>query len=463
MNSMLPISIQQYLNFPEVRNFIDWLETKLDPPGVFKHSYHLVKANKNWECNCLYEAYENYWWPYSQYCLVQRKTLSGYSFKESFAYMSDLAKLFRDAVSANDAKLTSSCALEMLKWGGVLNFNRERILEMGNNSPAYFKRIREHLDLNRVTLNSREHIFINSGFTKLYFLLVDNFIMYDGRVGAALGLLGRMYAEENSLAEVPPLIEFSFGSGKTSGDNQALPNRRDPSNERYRLPEYTGNPERHLKDNIKASWILKSLADQTESRFKHLPISPPLNERLTALQSALFMVGYSVSCPGNNGKSIQPRNVTAVSEMEKYPFVTVGRGYRFRVDYDRERDRLCFTYPLKSNGKRRAPDFFGVSEVVEICCYLERKFSGSPFPLANNVEKLNYNNENPGLGMAIRSLPGADVLKAQASSYLGPYLMNLGVFELVNSRPTTWKLVVDADAVGVILKQKVDDNTVFKN
>lgn len=123
------------------------------------------------------------------------------------------------------------------------------------------------------------------------------------------------------------------------------------------------------------------------------------------------------------------------------------------MNYDRDREKLCFSYPLNSNGKQRAPDYFGVNEVVEICRYLERNFAGWPFTLANNVERLNYRNKKPGLGMAIRSLPSADVLKAQASSYLGPYLMSLGVFELVNSRPTTWKLIVDAGAVDVMVKQ----------
>jgi hypothetical protein len=68
----------------------------------------------------------------------------------------------------------------------------------------------------------------------------------------------------------------------------------------FRLQEWlsekgvTGKPNRHLDNNIKASWLLKDLADGTSSRFTHLSQNPPLNERLTAIQSALFMIGYDV-------------------------------------------------------------------------------------------------------------------------------------------------------------------------
>jgi hypothetical protein len=453
MNTMRPIDRQHYLDLPEVRDFISWLEAKLDSPGVFKHNYYLVKANRNWECGCLYEAYENYWWPYKQYCRIQRKEISGSSFKESFAYMSDLSRQFREAVSANDAKLTTSSALEMLKWGGVLNHNRERILKLGDKSPAHFKKIRESLDLNRATLVSNEQIFVNSGFTKLYFLLVDNFIMYDGRVGAALGLLGRLYAEEKGLNSIPPAIEFSFGSGKTSASGQEEADRRDPSKGRYNLPRFSGRLDRHLNDNIKASWLLKSIADHTTSRFAKLSQEPPLNERLTAIQSALFMIGYDVRSQALKNTIVHNSGLEQREDCPTYPFKTVAKKFPFRVDYDEASEALRFSYPTKENGKCRAPDYFTLNEIERICFYLAKNFDDSPFPLANNVVKLTSYSEKPGLGMAIRSLPGADVLKAQASSYLGPYLAAVGAFKLKESRQTMWHFLVEVEKVISMIKE----------
>jgi hypothetical protein len=285
-----------YLNDPDVKNFIAWIESRLDMPGGFKHQYYLFKAKREWRCNCLYQAYENYWWPYNMTCPIKGKQVSGTGINDSFEYMNLLAETFRSAVHREDAAMTCKSALAMLTWGGVLNHNRERIVGMGAGICDYFKRIEEGLNLSNARLGNHEGIFINSGFTKLYFLLVDDFIMYDGRVGAALGLLGRLYAQETGLAKIPEMIEFSFGCGKVSAGRQADGNRRDPSTEKYTLPGFIGNHTRHLNDNIKASWLLKELADKTVSSFALLPQEPPLNKRLTAIQSALFMIGYDVQC-----------------------------------------------------------------------------------------------------------------------------------------------------------------------
>lgn len=182
----------------------------------------------------------------------------------------------------------------MLTWGGAQNKNGQRILDMGEGICDYFEQVQQSLNMQTYRLGDHENIFMNSGFMKFYFLLVDDFIMYGGRVGAALGLLGRMYAEEAGLEKIPPEIEFSFGSGKTSATMQQNGDRRNPSTEKYQLPSFNGKPQRQLNDNIKTSWLLKELADKTKSQFSILPHGTRLNEHMTAIQSALFMVGYDV-------------------------------------------------------------------------------------------------------------------------------------------------------------------------
>lgn len=283
-----------HLGNRDVNEFIKWLESKLDTPGSLNHQYYQVKSRRDFNSSCLYEAYEQYWWPYRMNYPENGEQVSGGSFSDSFKHLTKLAEMFRSSVQNENEELTRKCALSMLAWGGVLNKNRERLEEMREGVCDYFQQVQERLNLSAVCLGNHDDIIINSGFTKLYFLLVNDFIMYDGRVGAALGLLGRLYAEENGLETIPEAIEFSFGRGKTSGSKKQGENRRNPSSERHRLPEFTGKPYRHLNDNIKASWLLKELANRTSSRFALLPQNPPLNKRLTAIQSALFMIGYDV-------------------------------------------------------------------------------------------------------------------------------------------------------------------------
>lgn len=288
----------EYLNIPDVIKFVNWLDGRLDTPGAFEHRYYLVKARREWQCSCLYEAYENYWWPYKMACPVQGKQVSGAGSHDSIKYLNLLARVLRSSIETNDVDLAQQSALAMLTWGGVLNRNRERIITMGDGICGYFRGVKERLNLSKTRLGTHDGITMNSGFTKLYFLLVDDFIMYDGRVGAALGLLGRLYAEENGLKRIPQAIEFSFGSGKVSPGQLQTVNRRNPSQGKYRLPAFSGHPNRQLNDNIKASWLLYSLADKTASRFALLPRGPLLNEQVTAIQSALFMIGYHVHYDG---------------------------------------------------------------------------------------------------------------------------------------------------------------------
>ena len=291
------LNMYDYLNCREVRRFISWLESKIDGNGAFNHRYYLKKAGRQWSCSCLFNAYQSYWWPFNVHCPVSGNKFKGTGPAESFAFLTRLASAFRQGVCEGDVDTTRRCALAMLEWGGVLNKNRERIEEMGKGVCEYFEGVSERLNLSKVKLgeNYGMHIHMNSGFTKLYFLLVDNFIIYDGRVGAAMGLLARKYCEEMNLPQIPSTLLFSFGRGKEAGPYTPGPNRRDPSRGSYQFPEFTGDRWRHLHDNIKASWLLKEVADHTKSQFGQLLQDPPLNERLTAIQSALFMVGYDAS------------------------------------------------------------------------------------------------------------------------------------------------------------------------
>ncbi len=294
--SVPSLSRAEYLSSQDVQQFSGWLAARLDQPDSLKHSYFLKSADSQWSCSSLYDAYQKYWWPFEFECpALGRKVSGSEGLSSSLDYLTELANIFRPAVEKGDVEATINCALSVLDWGGVLGKNRARVIAMGRDICGNLAYISEKLKMNTVRLGENQDIHINSGFTKIYSLLVDDFIMYDGRVGAALGLLGRLYCQETGLVKIPQEIEFSYGRGQEAPGGMTGPNRRNPSTAAFRLPEFTGNRQRHLDDNIKAGWLLKDLADKVSSKFNDLPQSPPLNERLTALQSALFMIGYDVS------------------------------------------------------------------------------------------------------------------------------------------------------------------------
>ena len=66
---------------------------------------------------------------------------------------------------------------------------------------------------------------MNSGWSKVYSLILDGFPIYDGCVGAAMGYLVRKHCEDknNNLTTVPDLLHFQWD--KEQGDNH----NRNPS------------------------------------------------------------------------------------------------------------------------------------------------------------------------------------------------------------------------------------------
>ena len=122
---------------------------------------------------------------------------------------------------------------------------------------------------------------MNSGFSKIYSLLVDGFPIYDSRVACALASLVRLFCEEpgHEREEVPSLLAFGTIRGR-GGQN------RNPSCGQLDFPKIDGNPHGYAQSNVMAAWLLDALSAQ-----------PPFSgerEPQRALQSAMFMIGYEV-------------------------------------------------------------------------------------------------------------------------------------------------------------------------
>ena len=117
--------------------------------------------------------------------------------------------------------------------------------------------------------------------------LIDDFIIYDGRVGAASGLLVRKYCEEKGLKTIP--IELLFAYGNSKENTVGVQNRRNPSQGIYKFPLLIAN-KKHTENNIRANWILKEILSKSISKFN--TIEP--QTKLGAFESALFMIGYDV-------------------------------------------------------------------------------------------------------------------------------------------------------------------------
>ncbi|OFV71414.1 MULTISPECIES: hypothetical protein [Acetobacterium] len=281
----------EFLTTSVVQDFMHWLEQKMDQADSFCHGYQMKKPNRPWECHSIYSAYENYCWPFRFHDPITEEPISGQSFDKSALALSSLSQGLRRSLEDGDPKICRKHCYAVLQWGGVLSNNDKRIDGLGDEICDYLKQIKTRLADDRSSGDYYQPgMIMNAGFTKIYSLCMDDFIIYDGRVGAALGLLVRKFCEAFSLAAVPDELAFAWGKGKESAYKPSAENRRNPGSKRYPFPELSNNPKRHTENNIRANWLIRELADQTESEFKKLDHEL----RIRAMEAALFMIGYQV-------------------------------------------------------------------------------------------------------------------------------------------------------------------------
>ena len=264
----------EYLKDQDVSAFIDWAANLVSGEWGLAHSYTYGKGKK-FKSGSLYEAYEEYRW-------------KGYSFDET-TELFDMFGALLQKETPND-KLTFNpdiilvTAICILRWGGIPKLDKT-LLREGRNRVG---RTQISLDLNRNvglldpksadTDDLSDITRMNSGYSKIYSAMIDEFPIYDSRVGCALTSLIKRFCEENALPQVPPLLRLGVPPGRKD---------RNPSEHPYQFPG-AGYSKTHADSNLKAAWILGELAEIGEGDFSKVC----RNRRVRALEAALFMIGY---------------------------------------------------------------------------------------------------------------------------------------------------------------------------
>lgn len=283
---------QQYLKSPIVKDFIKWLSVTLS--NVYVHNYQInnngptnnawIAYNNgiNWNCTSIYDAYQKYHWG-KKYC----------NFNSNSAILDTLKNVGECGLQQNNNDIIKMYCLLVFDWGGVTGNNNYINNYQGNG--GYVDILNEVSsginNLNPIVFNDDftfPNIKLNAGFTKVYSLLIKDFIIYDSRVAKALcKLISEFLALNNQLGNnnVDPLLALKIPRGRRDiGGNLIV-------NNRFSFQLFNDNNTYHQVSNIRASWILREvLRISPNSQFNLLPN----NQGLRALESALFMIGYSI-------------------------------------------------------------------------------------------------------------------------------------------------------------------------
>lgn len=287
-----------YLSSSAVREFRLWMEPRLSEPGSFLHQYFTQKTKGHWHCNSLYDAYRRYSWGFGFDHPTSGVRVRGRTLKDNLNALSALRKHLRSSIGSRDQELCSASCKAILQWGGVAGQNAGAIRNLGDDVVSYLANARRQIRLAAQGQTIPE-LRMNSGFSKIYALLCDDFIIYDSRVAAALGLLVRRFCEEASCHSVPHELAFGQPVHRSTA-------RRDPGCRQYRFPRlYTSR--QYVYSNLHASWLIQHMVKETESAFSEIEECAGA----FALQSALFMIGYDIG-------DIQPVSVPTRTDYAMY-------------------------------------------------------------------------------------------------------------------------------------------------
>jgi len=259
-----PVKRDDYLRDSKVQAFLNWARPLVNGECELNHP----RPGGDGKFKTLADAWRGYKW-------------RGMEYQQTVEFLTDRRKRLGESLEGNIHQAFREAATEVLRWGGVVAGNRERLEALGDEAIPLLRVNTRLLDPATADL---ERVWVvqpmNSGFSKIYSLLLDGFPIYDSRVACALASLVRWFCEEtDGLEKVPKLL--AFGIPPNQGDA-----KRDPSCGQFTFPKIRyGGSGRYAQSNVMAAWVLDELS-------RHGPFGEfGEEERQFALQSAMFMVG----------------------------------------------------------------------------------------------------------------------------------------------------------------------------
>ena len=271
---------EAYLADTEVRSFLSWARPFVTGDRALLHEWSGRSASLR--CRSLLDAYHAFEWRFRVQLPGESSRSCGRTLGQNFSVLGRLSDLLRQAAARGDAQAFLTVASAVFEWGGAgVRRNRFTLATLEPDALTVVLADAARLAPTRADLGQLTEVsYLNSGFSKIHALLIDDYPMYDSRVACALASMVRRYCEESGHATVPQQLALSIppSQGRIT---------RNPSAETLRFRHMRWRDARqYATSNVIAAWLLGALAAHGE--FGKL--DP--RQRLPALQSAMFMLGY---------------------------------------------------------------------------------------------------------------------------------------------------------------------------
>ncbi len=294
MLSPIELDKAEYLSLASVSKFVTFFSNIIS--GAEKINSHfrirdrrvpdnLLPSDGIVRIETLEQAFENYWW-------------NGKDFDGNTKILNSVANVVSKAIQSESQPSGDDDCLsaihEVLRWGAGGEGQRLYVSNMKwakDNRVGLAERLRQgRLAMSSATPNIK--IFseaygprMNAGFTKYYAFACTDVVIYDGRVGAALGLITRTFCLKEGMEFVPEEISFRWGAQNAKRN----PLNRDPSSEKYcfkQLP--TAGGMRWAECNIRANWIISAALSRSSASWCSA------SDGVRRIEAALFTLGYEI-------------------------------------------------------------------------------------------------------------------------------------------------------------------------
>lgn len=235
-----------------------------------------------WSCASLSEAAQHWCWTEAK----------------GDASFPALAKALQQAISVGDELEAAQLCCQIYRWGGVARRFADASqvwVRAQVETNALTGALRDAVALlspnsaNDLHRFNRGDLLMTSATSKLYAAAdpTGAVTIYDGRVGAALGLLARQFLESRHLSVLPQALHFMWGPAQVAA--QAAAKSRDPSRGALifrQLPHGDGSHHVRAELSRRTNLLFQAVIDRLAQQ--------DIRASLLELERAFFMVGYCV-------------------------------------------------------------------------------------------------------------------------------------------------------------------------
>lgn len=269
-----------FLADSHIQGFSHWVAQRFTCDGNWRHTYVSRDSGDRWTFRSVADAFRQYEW-------------NGKPWSENFGELTTYRRQLRKAIADSNPDAAFEVCEAVLRWGGVWANNGRTLAARKPGLLDELRHVSAVLTCEGTPTKSdmnfgRIACSMNAGFVKIYSVLLDSCVIYDGRVGAALGLLARQYCEGHGLPAVPPTLAFAYGPSKEAA-NARRPKLRNPSRGAYRFPKLRRDVRFHTEQTMRANWFLKAALACCPGVFSSGEAG------FHEFAGGLFMVGYDLT------------------------------------------------------------------------------------------------------------------------------------------------------------------------